>query len=149
MTFKYMVDNLVFHGVLPRLSREQVSVLVNHLADVGILNRQTATGIQPDTGMTYTYNTFSYDSQHPDVRAVFSLPEDPFAPLLPAVEEARDEHGAASFDDVQEAIERRILRPLTSYGFDSARSYFEAAEHEGLVEIGPGPNGEDVLIARE
>jgi uncharacterized protein (TIGR00288 family) len=149
MTFKYMVDNLVFHGVLPRLSREQVSVLVNHLADIGILNRQTATGIQPDTGMSYTYNTFSYDDLHPDAQAVFSLPEDPFAPLLPAVEETRDESGTASLDDVQEAIERRILRPLTSFGFDSPRSYFEAAEHEGLVELGHGPDGDDVLIARD
>jgi|GEM_PF-1843576 len=148
MTFKYMVDNLVFHGVLPRLSREQVSVLVNHLADIGILTRQTATGIQPDTGMTYTYNTFSYDHKHPDVQAVFALPENPFEPLLPAVAEASGEDGAASLDDVRDAIERRIERPLTSFGFESARSYFEAAEHEGLVEIGPGPNGEDIVVAR-
>ncbi|HYI15792.1 MAG TPA: NYN domain-containing protein [Thermomicrobiales bacterium] len=150
MTFKYMVDNLVFHGVLPRLSREQVSVLINHLADLGILNRQSATGVQPDTGMSYSYNTFAYDAQHPDARAVFAPPEDnPFAPLLPAVEEARGENGAASMDDVQEAIERRIERPLTSFGFDSALSYFKAAEIEGLVEIEAGPDGGDVLVVRD
>jgi hypothetical protein len=150
MTFKYMVDNLVFHGVLPRLSREQVSVLINHLADIGILNRQSATGVQPDTGMSYTYNTFAYDEQHPDAQAVFAPPEEnPFAPLLPAVEEARGENGAASLDDVQEAIERRIERPLTSFGFDSALSYFKAAELEGLVEIAAGPNGDEVLVVRE
>lgn len=149
MTFKYMVDNLVFHGVLPRLSREQVSVLINHLADRGILNRQSATGLQPDTGMTYTYNTFAYDANHPDAEAVFAPPEDdPFAPLLPAVEEARDASGAASLNDVQEAIERRIERPLTSFGFDSARSYFKAAELEGLVEIESGPDGAEVLVRR-
>ncbi|HEX2170898.1 MAG TPA: hypothetical protein VHL09_00435, partial [Dehalococcoidia bacterium] len=38
---------------------------------------------------------------------------------------------------------------LTSFGFDSARSYFEAAELEGLVEIEPGPNGEEVLFVRD
>ncbi len=150
MTFKYMVDNLVFHGVLPRLSREQVSVLINHLADLGILNRQSATGVQPDSGMSYTYNTFAYDAQHPDAKAVFAPADDnPFAPLLPAVEEARGENGAASLDRVQEVIERRIERPLTSLGFDSARSYFKAAELEGLVEIEAGPNGDEMLVVRE
>jgi uncharacterized protein (TIGR00288 family) len=149
MTFKYMVDNLVFHGVLPRLSREQVSVLINHLADIGILNRQSATGVQPDTGMTYTYNTFAYDGEHPSAQAVFA-PEDenPFAPLLPAVEEARDANGAATLEDVQEAIERRIERPLTSFGFDSARSYFKAAELEGLVAIESDPDGGEVVVVR-
>ena len=148
MTFKYMVDNLVFHGVLPRLSREQVSVLINHLADRGVLNRQSATGVQPDTGMTYAYNTFAYDSEHPDVQTVFApTDDDPFAALLPAIEEARGPNDTASLTDVQKAIERRIERPLTSFGFDSAISYFNAAELEGLVEIATGPDGVELLLS--
>ncbi len=149
MTFKYMVDNLVFHGVLPRLSRDQVSVLINHLADVGILNRQSATGSQPDTGMTYTYNTFAFNGEHPDAKAILAHSEDnPFASLLAAVEEVRDANGAASLTDVQEAIERRVERPLTSFGFDSPRAYFNAARQEGLVEIDVDPDGRDIVVLR-
>jgi uncharacterized protein (TIGR00288 family) len=148
MTFKYMVDNLVYHGVLPRLSREQVSSLVNGIADRGILVRSVAKGLQPDTGLTYTYNIFALDPAHPVVRAVLAPPAgDAFAELLPAIAEARSEGGEATPEAVRQALERRIGRDVTSFGFDSPRAYFLAAQLEGLVELVPLPEGGEVVRA--
>jgi len=90
MTFKYMLDNMIYHGVLPRLSREQLSLLINHLADRDILVRGSATGIQPGTGISYAFNTFYLDSEHAITQALLNTDDDDgFVQLMTAIAMAR------------------------------------------------------------
>ena len=161
MTFKYIVANLVYRSVLPRLSTDQLAWLINDLRDRGVLEQGERTGLAEATGQPFSFATFSLNEAHPLVRAVLAAPAaetagarhdgepvatvDPFAALLPALAEARQMSGAGYFPSVQQKLEARLGTTVRALGYSSLSLFFREAERRGLVHIG-WHNGAHVLV---
>ena len=54
MTLTYIVDNLIRHSILPRLSRKQMGQIVDDLAQRSILLKNQETCTAPDTSLDYS-----------------------------------------------------------------------------------------------
>ncbi len=156
MTFKFVVDNVMYHTVLPQLAREQVRSLVDDLDRQGILARSTASGIDRETGDPFTYAHLTLNERHGLVRTLLGLPEFVDGAMDPAraeVQAAIEESGGVSglglrfarFADAQEALERRLARAdLASV---EAVTVLRVAEQQGLVQRRRLDDGSDMVLA--
>ena len=156
MTFKYLVDNVMYHTVLPQLAREQVRSLVDDLDRQGILARSTASGIDRDTGDPFTYAHLTLNGRHQLVRSLLGLPALDDGVLEPACAEALavvEELGGVSglgvrfgrFEEAHAALERRLDRG--DHGRVEAAVALRTAEQHGLVQRRRLDDGSDVVLA--
>lgn len=145
MVRKYIVDNLEYGSVLPRLSRDQLDRLVLTLADGRILIERRETVTNPATGDSIRAETLTLNEQLPFVQERLSR-ADPFSLLIPAVQEARQLKGIGYFPLVQSALERRLGSRLSDLGYQRLTTFFEEAEQRGMIRIAHLTNGADVVL---
>jgi uncharacterized LabA/DUF88 family protein len=145
MVRKYIVDNLEYGSVLPRLSRDQLDRLVLTLAESRILIERRETVTNPLTGDNLRAETLTLNEQLPFVQERLSR-ADPFGLLIPAVQEARQLKGIGYFPLVQSALERRLGSRLSDLGYQRLTTFFEEAEQRGLIRIAHLANGADVVF---
>jgi uncharacterized LabA/DUF88 family protein len=161
MTFKFIVENAVYRSVLPRLSREQVSSLINDLADREVLLRRKRQGNGED-GADFEFTVLVINEDAARVREALAAPPttpapttegeaappDPFAALLPALAEVKQLSGVGYFPRVQQALERRLGVSVRDCGYSSLSLFFGEAERRGLVRIG-WYNGAHILVCHD
>ncbi|MFT4038425.1 MAG: NYN domain-containing protein [Thermomicrobiales bacterium] len=148
MTFKYLLERIVYNSVLPRLSQDQVGTLINALAEHALLQRRPATGYDPATGAEYTYATLTLDLLHPVVREALAVANaaadaarrdtgrpDPFATLPDALEDTRRDGANWHISTVQHALEARLGARLHDYGFARPMLFFQEAETRGIARV--------------
>jgi uncharacterized LabA/DUF88 family protein len=145
MVRKYIVDNLEYGSVLPRLSRDQLDRLVLTLSENRVLVERRETVTNPLTGDNLRAETLTLNEQLPFVQERLSR-ADPFALLIPAVQEARQLKGIGYFPLVQSALERRLGSRLSDLGYQRLTTFFEEAEQRGLIRIAHLANGADVVF---
>jgi uncharacterized LabA/DUF88 family protein len=145
MVRKYIVDNLEYGSILPRLSRDQLDRLVLTLAERHILAERRETVTNPATGDSIRAETLTLNEHSPFVQERLSR-ADPFSLLIPAVQEARQIKGIGYFPLVQSALERRLGGRLSEVGYQRLTSFFEEAEQRGLIRIAHLANGADVVL---
>jgi uncharacterized LabA/DUF88 family protein len=145
MVRKYIVDNLEYGSVLPRLSRDQLDRLVLTLAESRILIERRETVTNPASGDTIRAETLTLNEQLPFVQERLSR-ADPFSLLIPAVQEARQLKGVGYFPLVQSALERRLGCRLSDLGYQRLTTFFEEAEQRGMIRIAHLANGADVVL---
>lgn len=145
MVRKYIVDNLEYGSVLPRLSRDQLDRLVLTLIEQQILVERRVSVTHPSTGDALRAETLSLNEKLPFVQERLSR-ADPFALLPAAVREARQLKGIGYFPLVQSVLERRLGGRLSEAGYQRLTAFFEEAEQRGIVRIAHLPNGADILL---
>ncbi len=145
MVRKYIVDNLEYGSILPRLSRDQLDRLVLTLAERHILVERRETVTNPATGDNLRAETLTLNEHVPFVQERLSR-ADPFSLLISAVQEARQIKGVGYFPLVQSVLERRLGGRLSEVGYQRLTSFFEEAEQRGLIRIAHLANGADVVL---
>jgi hypothetical protein len=63
ITFKYLVDNLEYHSVMPRLSRHQIEEFVTDLRNRGVLTRTREIGVDREN-LPYSFWVLVLNEQH-------------------------------------------------------------------------------------
>jgi uncharacterized LabA/DUF88 family protein len=145
MVRKYIVDNLEYGSVLPRLSRDQLDRLVLTLADTRVLIERRENVTNPSTGDNIRAETLALNEHLPFVQERLSR-ADPFGLLIPAVQDARQLKGIGYFPLVQSTLERRLGSRLSDLGYQRLTTFFEEAEQRGMIRIAHLANGADVVL---
>ncbi|HEU0113260.1 MAG TPA: NYN domain-containing protein [Thermomicrobiales bacterium] len=154
LTFKYIVDKLVYDSVLPRLSREQVGQIVNHLSAQGMLAPADATSAAPESGGSSAVPRLMLDLRHQRVReilgdavdATVEATVDPFDALLPSLEAARETAGVAYINAVQHELESRLGCRLLALGYARPLLFFRDAAARGLIRLAEPGTGQIVIL---
>lgn len=150
LPIRYITDALTRNSVLPGLTGDQVWDLINNLADDGLLDRETATGIARETGEPYEFTRLVLNPDHPLVADILADRQQRllsiFAELPPAVVDVRTRLEFACEADVQQVFEQRMGKNLRALGFDRPATFFLDAAEAGVVRLWTAPDETVVVL---
>ena len=132
--------------------------IVDDLAQRSILLKNQETCTAPDTSAPVGSVKLTLNETHRLIRKVLqrstsveaeSRPRgDPFAELLPALEEAQRNSGFGYYPSVQQVLEARLGSRLRDLGYSKLSVFLQEAERRGLVRLGQLDNGAQIIFRR-